>query len=212
MRIDVFSDVVCPWCYLGERRLTEALDGLEGAEGVEVRWRAFQLDPTATAEPRPLRPAIEAKYGPGAFDAMTSRLSALGAEVGIDYRFDRALRVTSVPALSLAAWAADTAGLAVANALHERLFAAYFTDGANIADPAVLAELAEAAGLDRDAAVEAIAARAGRAEVQADLAEAHERGITGVPSFVIDDRWTVPGAQDVEWLRAAIGRVLAAAP
>src|SRR3546814_2077178 len=80
MRIDVWSDVVCPWCYLGKRRLDVALEGLDFADEVEVRWRAFQLDPTATAEPKDLSAAIERKYGPGAFRGMTGRLVPLRSE------------------------------------------------------------------------------------------------------------------------------------
>ena len=135
MRIDVWSDVVCPWCYLGKKRLEAALDQLDFGAEVDVRWRAFQLDPTASTEPKDLRAAIDRKYGPGSFEGMSRRLGALGAEVGIEYRFDLAQRVTSVPALMLVAWVEETAGPDVAARLHDRLFRAYFTEGANIADP-----------------------------------------------------------------------------
>ena len=83
MRIDVWSDVVCPWCYLGKKRLEKAIDGLEFGDEIEVRWRAFQLDPTAGTEPKDLATAIDRKYGPGAFDGMSTRLGALGEEVGL---------------------------------------------------------------------------------------------------------------------------------
>ena len=207
MRIDVWSDVVCPWCYLGKKRLEVALDGLDFADEVEVRWRAFQLDPTATAEPRDLREAIDRKYGPGSFDGMSKRLGALGDEIGIEYRFDLAQRVTSVPALMLVAWVEDTYGHEVAGRLHDRLFRAYFTEGANIADPANLVAWAGEVGADPELAGEAVATGAGRDSVVADLEAAADRQVTGVPAFVIEDRHLIPGAQDVDTLRSLLTRI-----
>lgn len=207
MRIDVWSDVVCPWCYLGKRRLDVALEGLDFADEVEVRWRAFQLDPTATAEPADLETAIDRKYGPGAFRGMTGRLVPLGAEVGIDYRFDLAQRVTSLPALALVAWVESTLGTEAADRLHERLFRAYFTEGANIADASNLVDWAVEVGADRELAGEAVATGAGRDAVAADLDGAAERQITGVPAFVIEDAHLIPGAQDVDTIRNLLTRI-----
>jgi predicted DsbA family dithiol-disulfide isomerase len=207
MRIDVWSDVVCPWCYLGKRRLEAAITGLPFVDEIEVRWRAYQLDPTATTEPKDLERALERKYGRGAFDGMKRRLGALGAEIGIDYRFDDAIRVTSVPALMLVAWVEATEGVEAAGRLHDRLFHAYFTEGANIADPANLVTWAVEVGADPELAGEAVATGAGRDAVARDLEAAAERQITGVPAFVLDDRVLIPGAQDVETMRAMITRV-----
>ena len=207
MRIDVWSDVVCPWCYLGKKRLEEAIAGLPFADEIEVRWRAFQLDPTATAEPKDLKQALERKYGHGAFDAMKRRLGELGAQIGIDYRFDDAIRVTSVPALVLVAWVEATVGVEAAGRLHDRLFHAYFTEGANIADPENLVRWAVEVGADGELAGEAVATGAGRDAVARDLEAAADRQITGVPAFVLDDRVLIPGAQDVETMRAMITRV-----
>lgn len=207
MRVDVWSDVVCPWCYLGKTRLEAAIAQVDFTDEVEVHWRAFQLDPTATAEPKDLRQAIERKYGHGAFDGMTRRLSALGAEAGIEYRFDIAQRVTSVPALMLVAWVEDELGMQAAHTLHDRLFHAYFTEGADIAEPTNLVEWAVEVGADRELAGEAIATNAGRERVAADLEAAAERQITAVPTFVIEDRAVIPGAQDVETMRIVLGRV-----
>jgi predicted DsbA family dithiol-disulfide isomerase len=207
MRIDVWSDVVCPWCYLGKRRLEAAITGLPFVDEIEVRWRAYQLDPTATTEPKDLERALERKYGRGAFDGMKRRLGALGAEIGIDYRFDDAIRVTSVPALMLVAWVEATEGVEAAGRLHDRLFHAYFTEGANIADPANLVAWAVEVGADPELAGEAVATGAGRDAVARDLEAAAERQITGVPAFVLDDRVLIPGAQDVETMRAMITRV-----
>ena len=207
MRIDVWSDVVCPWCYLGKRRLEAAIEGLPFADDLEIRWRAFQLDPTATEQPADLRAAIDRKYGPGSFEGMSKRLGDLGAEVGIDYRFDLAQRVTSRPALELVAWVEAEYGHEAADALHDRLFRAYFTEGANIADTSALARWAAEVGADAALAAEALASGAGSDAVDADLAGARERQLTGVPAFVIEDRHVIPGAQDVETLRALLTRI-----
>lgn len=207
MRIDVWSDIVCPWCYLGKRRLEVALEGLDFADEVEVRWRAFQLDPTATSEPKDLATAIDRKYGPGAFQGMTGRLVPLGREVGIDYRFDLAQRVTSLPALALVAWVESEHGPDTAAQLHDRLFRAYFTEGANIADAANLVEWAVEVGADRELAGEAVATGTGRDAVASDLEGAVDRQITGVPAFVIEDSFMIPGAQDVDTIRNLLTRM-----
>ena len=207
MQIDVWSDVVCPWCYLGKKRLEAALAGLDWADEVTVRWRAYQLDPTATTEPKDLAAAIDRKYGPGSFVGMSKRLGALGTPLGIDYRFDLAQRVTSVPALMLVAWVEETYDLAMADRLHDRLFQAYFTDGDNIADAANLARWAAEVGADPELAGEAIASGAGREQVAADLEAAAERQITGVPAFVIEDKHMIPGAQEVETIQTILERV-----
>lgn len=208
MRIDVFADVVCPWCHLGERRLTAALERIDATEAVQVRWRAFQLDPSAPEEPGPLRPVLQRRYGPGALDAMTERLRDAGPEVGIEFRFDRVRRVNSLAALRLVAWADETEGPDAGRRLLDRLFRAYFTEGGDISDPSSLTRWAADAGLDAALAAEALAARSGAARVDADLADAAERAVTGVPTFVIDDGWAIPGAQDVDTMASLLRRAL----
>ena len=213
MRIDIWSDVICPWCYLGKRRLERAMAQLEWADEIEIHWRAYLLDPTATAEPQDLASAINRKYGPGAFDGMKKRLGALGAAEGITYRFDTALRVSTLDAHRLLAWAWDCAGAAGQGALKERLLRAYFEDGANVAEAATLARLAGEAGLDAAAAADVVASGAFRDVVLADLEGALDREITGVPGFVVEDRLLIPGAQEpdtfvnvLERARARFGR------
>lgn len=206
MRIDIWSDVICPWCYLGSRRLDAALDQV-GRDGVEVRWRAFQLDPSAPAEPGDLRTALERKYGPGSFDSMTRRLEALGAAEGIEYRFDRALRVNTADAHRLIAWSAGQ-GAGAQGTVVARLFDDYFTQGADLSDRAVLVAAATAAGLDAVTAGEVLASGGFTEEIRADQAEAVDRGISGVPAFVVDDEWVIPGAQDTERMVQLLERVL----
>lgn len=203
MRIDIWSDVICPWCYLGSRRLATAIDTFARSHPGErptVRWRAFELDPGAPAEPRPMRPVIERKYGPGAFDSMTARLRALGSAEGIDYRFEETLRVNTFDAHRLIAWAGsldDTDGEAQSR-LADRLFVAYFTEGLNLADHAVLRASAGDVGLDALAAGEVLDSGTFADEVRADEAAAQSHDITGVPAVVVDDRLLVPGAQGVD--------------
>ena len=209
MRIDIWSDVICPWCFLGKRRFERALDDLgEAAGDIEVRWRAFQLDPTATTQPGDLRRSIEKKYGPGAFDGMVARLTALGEPEGIDYRFDLAQRVSTLDAHRLMAWAWDLGGAEAQGALNERLFAAYFQGGANVADHDVLASLAADSGLDGDAAGRVLATGAHQVDVRDDLVAARDRQLTGVPAFVVADRLLIPGAQETETFRQILERAL----
>ena len=211
MHIDVWSDMVCPWCYLGSRRLATALERFAEAhpdQEVTVRWRAFELDPGAPPEPQELRPVLEKKYGPGAFDAMTGRLVSLGGPEGIDYRFDRAQRVNTFDSHRLVAWAA-TLDPDAQDRLVAGIFHAYFTDGADVSDHGVLADLATAAGLDRDAAVEVLASGAFADEVRTEESAARDRDITGVPAVVIDDRVLVPGAQEAETFLRVLEKVAA---
>jgi predicted DsbA family dithiol-disulfide isomerase len=209
VRIDIWSDVVCPWCWLGKRRFERALEGLDWAAEVEVRWRAFQLDPRAGTEPGDLRVAIERKYGPGAFDAMTGRLAALGEAEGIEYRFDRAQRVGTFDAHRLLEWAWASGGYRAQGRLQERLFRAYFQEGANVADHAALARLAGDAGLDGAEAARVLGSGDFADAVAADLEGALGRNVTGVPAFVIEDGLLVPGAQEVGTFRAILERARA---
>ena len=147
---------------------------------------------------------IERKYGPGAYDQMTARLTALGAEDGIDYRFDRALRVNTTDAHRLLAWAWSDGGQGSQDALAERLFRAYFSEGANIADHATLVHLVAECGLDGIRAGEVLARGEFAAEVAEELGSAAQGQITGVPAFVIENRFMIPGAQDVETFVAVL--------
>jgi predicted DsbA family dithiol-disulfide isomerase len=211
LRIDVFSDVVCPWCFLGKRRLDAALAGLASdghgwANDVEVHWRAFRLDPSATTQPADLRAAIERKYGPGSFDAMTGRFDYLGPPAGISYRFDLAVRVGTTDAHRLLAWALATAGPAAQHRLADELFSAYFERGANIADANALTAAAAASDLDATEAAIVLETSDFADAVAADLAEAAARDIHAVPTMLVAGRLAVPGAQEVETLRAVLLR------
>jgi predicted DsbA family dithiol-disulfide isomerase len=207
LTLDVFSDVICPWCYLGHRRLEAAMQRLgNDAADIELRWRAFQLDPRADDQPRDLGRAIEAKYGPGSFEVMAERLIPLGEEVGITYDFTSALRVGTFDAHRLIQWAQASAS-AHTDDLVDALFAAYFTDGANVADHETLLRIAAEVGLDADATAEVLASRSFADEVMADRAEAIEAGITGVPAVAYNGATLIPGAQDTDTMELILRRL-----
>jgi predicted DsbA family dithiol-disulfide isomerase len=217
VRIEVFSDVVCPWCFLAARRLRRALDELTAlpeqdgggawAGEVEIRWRAFQLDPGARRGGTTLREVLERKYGPGAFDAMTARFATLGPPEGIDYRFDLARRAPTLDAHRLLAWAWESSGALGQGRLAEGLFSAYFEQGADIADHATLAGLAGSAGLNEAAAADVLVSGAFDGEVTADLAAAASLDIHAVPTMVVADGVAIPGAQETATLRSMLVRL-----
>jgi predicted DsbA family dithiol-disulfide isomerase len=197
MRVEIWSDVVCPWCYVGTRRFSAALDRFD--RDVDVSYRAFELDPTVPPEGMDLDDYLARKFGnPAALDGVRGRLARVGAEVDIDFRWDGQRRVNTFDAHRLAVWGEDVGGAGVRAALEQRLFRAYFTDNDDVSDHAVLSGLAADVDLDHTAAAEALATGAGADRVRAEEAKATELGIGAVPTFVIEGRWAIPGAQDVD--------------
>ena len=197
MRVEIWSDVVCPWCYVGARRFSAALDRFDGE--VEVAYRAFELDPTVPAGGMDLADYLARKFGgPAALDGVRGRLARVGAEVGIDFRWDGKRRVNTFDAHRLAVWAEDVGGPGVRSALEHRLFRAYFIDNHDVSDHAVLSALAAEVALDPATAAGALASGSGADRVRAEEARATELGIGAVPTFVIEGRWAIPGAQDVD--------------
>lgn len=198
IRVEIWSDVVCPWCYIGKRRFERAVDELEGEIEVEAVYRAYQLDPTASpGRSEPVFDAYVRKFGgPDQARVLIDRVTDAAAGDGLEFRLDRALRANSLLAHRLL-WRSEQPESPVAQVdLKERLLQAYFIDGLDIGDPDVLADCAAEVGLDRDATREFLDSDRGRAEVAEQLARAAELDITGVPTFVIDGQWAVPGAQD----------------
>jgi predicted DsbA family dithiol-disulfide isomerase len=192
----MWSDVVCPWCYIGLRRFQAALERFDGRDDVELVFKPYQLDPGAPREPSSVLDVYVRKFGgPDNAFRMISDITALAATEDLEFNLDRALRANTFDAHRLEAMAT---GAGKGPKLHERLLRAYFTEALDVADHEVLADLASEVGLDRDQAREWLASGAGADEVRAGLAEAAELGITAVPSFVIDRRVLVPGAQDPE--------------
>lgn len=204
MLVDVWSDVVCPWCYIGLANLDAALDGFEHAEDIEVRVHAFQLDPEAPRrDDQPLEEMLAAKYGTtvAAIRVNQERIVALGAERGIDFRFDRSVRGNTFDAHRLLHLAADHD---LQLALKHRLGRAYFTDGDAIGEPDTLRRAALDVGLPADEVDRVLAGDAHADDVRTDLATARRLGINGVPFFVFDGRLAVNGAQPDAVLRDAL--------
>lgn len=198
--VEVWSDVVCPWCYIGKRRFERALAELDGEIDVNVRYRPYQLDPTAS--PGTSRPVVEAyakKFGgPEQARMIIDRVTQTAAADGLGFRMDLALRANTLLAHRLLWWA-EQPDVPVAQAdVKERLLRAYFVEGRDVGDPETLAELVGELGVDRTAVLQFLESDGGLAEVRADLARAGEYGITAVPTFVLNGQWAIPGAQDPE--------------
>jgi predicted DsbA family dithiol-disulfide isomerase len=203
MELDVYADVVCPWCYIGNRRLHRALAAFDGP--VHLRYRPFQLDPTPVAQPRPLIEAMAAKFGGrDRATAMFDRVTEVAAADGLELRFDRAVAANTFDAHRLI-WFAGERGCA--DEVVEALYRAHFTEGADIGSPTVLAAVAAGVGLDGTEIRERLASDADVAEVRAAIAEAQAIGVRSVPTFVLAGRYAVTGAQDTRTLLAALTEV-----
>ena len=212
MRIEVWSDVVCPWCYIGKRRLERALAGFEHADRVEVLWRSYQLDPGAPDVPvETVAEALGRKYGggPEAGATMVDRVEAVAAEEGMVWRHHESLRVGTQDAHRLLHLALAEGGPGLQGRLKEALLAAYFVDARNVADHAVLREIAVGEGLDASAVDRVLAGGEYADEVWADIEQAQQYGANGVPFFVVDRRYAVSGAQPVEAFAQVLERAWA---
>jgi predicted DsbA family dithiol-disulfide isomerase len=208
VHVEIWSDVVCPWCYIGVRKFGQAVEHLAGEVDVSYVLRPYQLDPTAS--PGAARPVVEAyarKFGgPERARQIIDHVTAVAAEAGIELRMDRALRANTFSAHRLL-WRAEQPGSLVAQpVLNERLLRAYFADGLDVGDPDVLADLSAELGDDRAAVLAFLDSDEGRGEVTELVAQAAAHGITAVPTFVLGREWAVPGAQEVETFERVLRR------
>lgn len=206
LTIDIWSDVICPWCYLGKRRLEAALRERPQLE-VALRWRPFELNPDMPSGGADRRDYMTRKFGAdGRLREIHTRLVALGREAGIDYRFDAIGRVPNTRAAhALVALAGDRQ-----DAVVEGLFRAYFEEARDVGDHGELVAIGAAAGID-GSGLRAQLAEAGRlAAVEAEELAAARLGISGVPFFVLAGRWAVSGAQEPAILVGALDEVAAA--
>ena len=207
VRIEVFSDVVCPWCFIGKRRLEEALRRLASAAPSSlpprVDWRAFQLNPWLPAQGMERSEYIGRKFGTQA-GGIYARVAAVGQQVGIAFAFDRIARQpNTVDAHRLIRLAGTQSRQ---DAMVETLFQAYFLEGADLTSTVVLLDLAQRAGLERAQAQAYLADDSTRAAVEDEDRQARELGVEGVPFFVLNRRLAVSGAQEPEVLVSAIER------
>jgi predicted DsbA family dithiol-disulfide isomerase len=211
MQVDVFSDVVCPWCAVGKRRFEAALGQFEHADEIDVVWRAYELDPHAPAEREgDYAERLARKYGMSRdqAEAANARLTALAADDGLDFHFERVRPGNTFDAHRLLHYARE-AGPGLQDALKERLFLAYFTEGAAIGDPETLVRLAAEVGLDPAACAEILAGNRYGEAVRADERAAADLDVTGVPFFVVDGKFGIPGAQDVDTFLRVLERAWA---
>jgi len=195
--IDIWSDVMCPFCYMGDTLLDQALAQFAHADSVDIEYHSFLLMPDLSDTPVDLADLLSSSHGMSREQAvaMNDNLAARGRELGLDYRFDRAQAASTRSAHQLSHFAARHGKQ---HAMVRRLFQAYFTEGLNVADHGVLAGLAAEVGLDPSAAESALASGEYASEVEADIQYAGQLGITGVPFFVFGGKYAISGAQPLE--------------
>ena len=199
--IDVVSDVVCPWCFLGKRRLEKAL-AMFPEQRFTVRWRPFQLDPTIPREGMPRQQYLERKFGAERLATLHDPLIAAGKAEGIPFAFDRITRSpNTLNAHRLIRWAHEAGRQ---DEMVERLFNLYFIEGGDLGDNATLIKAAVDAGLDGTLVTQLLPTDADLDPVIAEINHAQEIGISGVPTFIFAERYGLSGAQPPEALRRAI--------
>ncbi len=208
LRIDIWSDIACPWCYVGKRRLEAALEKFPHRDEVEIVWRAFELDPSAPAE-RPTdvgyAERLAKKYGTSLTEAqgMLTRMTDVAASDGLDFHFEKIRPGNTFDAHRVLHLAGERGKQ---DAVKERYLRAYMTEGEPIGDRETLIRLAAEAGLDAEEVRATLASDAYTREVRADEDEARQLGINGVPFFVLANKLAVSGAQPAELLLRALNQ------
>ena len=197
VRIDIVSDIVCPWCWLGWRYLKNAAD--QTKHNVDISWRAYMLDPDVPKDGVDYKPYMKNKFGDGPsnkFKAMREHLETAGPVVGIDFKFNGIpKRANTLAAHQLMLWAQ---GQGKANDMAEALFKAFFTDHRDINDRSVLIDLAENAGLDTDIVSDLFEKGADKETVMTEIGGILKSGIRGVPAYIYQGKYLVQGAQDTK--------------
>ena len=203
-KIEVYSDVVCPWCYVGKRRLERALTEFGG--DVRVTWRPFQLNPTMPKDGLDRTAYLEAKFGSLAtFRQLEEHVQAAGASERITFAFEKIARTPNTFAAHRLIWLGEREGCQ--DAVVDALFRGYFEEGADIGSSAVLVQLAAQAGLPDESVERLLRSDEGTAEVKAEESAGHKLGIRGVPYFVLDGTYAISGAQPVDIFVSALKRV-----
>ncbi|MBV1689182.1 DsbA family oxidoreductase [Novosphingobium sp. G106] len=214
--IDIFSDVMCPWCVIGYKQLEKALAGLAGEIEAEVRWRPFELNPDMPSEGEDMAAHMLRKYGRAPDAASSAQMTEMAARAGYEMRYlgpepepERRLRNTFL-AHKLLRWALTTGGPEVQTRLKLTLFDAYFQQRRDVSDRAVLLDVAAGVGLDRAGAEAALDDEALGHEVREEELEARAAEINAVPAMIVNGRYLIPGAQEPETyanvLRKAVER------
>jgi len=195
-QIDIFSDVICPWCFIGKRRLERALK-LRPVQDLTIQWRAFQLNPDMPVEGMSRQAYLENKFGgPERASQIYDNIRRMGDAEGIDFRFDLIQRTPNTVLAHRTINLATARG--TADALVENLFNAYFIEGVDIGDLDNLVTIAAASGMDADETRAWLEGKGGATEVLAETRFAYENGINGVPCFIFNRQYAVSGAQEPE--------------
>jgi predicted DsbA family dithiol-disulfide isomerase len=210
MKVEVYSDIACPWCYIGKHRFERALAAFPGGDTVDVVYRPYQLDPDAPAQASSHRAYLDGRFGPGSA-AMDAKVARIGEGEGIAFDFDRALHVNTLKGHRLLRLAELEYGHETQARLKEKLFAARFANGGDVGDPDQLAGLAAEAGIDRERAAAYLASDEGEKEVRAEIDEARALGVSSVPTFVFEGKWAVSGAQEASTFLRVLEQVAAEA-
>jgi predicted DsbA family dithiol-disulfide isomerase len=213
VRVDIWSDVICPWCYIGKRRFDTAVTNLRArgiTDAIDVTFRSYQLDPTAPMDhTSPVIEAYAKKFGgQETAERIINHVTSVAAADGIEFHMDIAQRANTMHAhralhYALTEYGSDTQAL-----LKQELLQAYFTDGENVGDITVISQRASQVGIDTDALHQWMTSDNGYDAVTDDIRAASARDITAVPSFVINDQFLIPGAQDVQVFENILERVL----
>jgi predicted DsbA family dithiol-disulfide isomerase len=211
LRVDIWSDIACPWCYIGKRHLEQALDRFAHRDDVEVVWRAFELDPSAPRirdSSQTYAERLGKKYGmpPEEAQRRIDHMVGIAAKDGLAFRFDHIKPGNTFDAHRLLHLGHERG---IQDAVKERVLRAYMTEGQAIGDPAVLLALALEAGLDEQEARAVLDSDRYAAEVRADEALARQLGISGVPFFVLAGRLGISGAQPADVLLGALDKAWA---
>ncbi|NML68603.1 DsbA family oxidoreductase [Chryseobacterium sp. RP-3-3] len=198
MKIEIWSDVMCPFCYIGKNNFEQALEKLSFKNEIEVEWKSFQLDPTLDAtQPQNTIEYFKEKKGFPADQAsqMIGQVAQMGKGAGIDFNFEKALIINTFSAHKLLHLAKK---YGKANEMEETLFKAHFIDGKNVGDIDELVAIAENSGMDKDEARQALTSDQFDYEINQDIQEAKNNGISSVPFFVLNGKYAVSGAQPAE--------------
>ncbi|MBE2999474.1 DsbA family oxidoreductase [Nocardiopsis sp. HNM0947] len=206
MQVEIWSDIVCPWCYIGKRRFERALGEFAGADQVQVRWRSFQLDPDfPVGVSEPVYDSLAKKMGAPIeqVEEMTARVTQVAAEEGLDYDLAGGVMVNTFDAHRLLQAAQDQG---VGEGAHEVFLRAQLVQARDLSEPEVLVELAQEAGLEAGLARRVLGSDEYARQVREDVALAQKLGGTGVPFFVLDRAFGISGAQPVEVFVSALER------
>lgn len=213
--IDIVSDVVCPWCIIGYKQVEKALNMLERPVAAETYWHPFELNPNMAPEGEDTAEHVARKYGstPEQSSSNRQRLNDIGESVGFAFNYGEGMRIyNTFKAHKLLTVFGAERGWQAQTALKLALFKAYFQDRRDVSDEAVLLDIAEAQGMDRDAAAAWLADEMLTQTVRAEQAQWLDQNITGVPAIIFDQKFMVPGAQSAETFADVISKVLAKRP